>query len=119
MRRSPRLRRLESDWHAMQQLREASCLFDFSTPDPSIVGPPEVYLVRLAGRGLWKPDGSDRVLVREGHEILIRLGAAYPRMIPELVWRTPVFHPNISANGIVCLGGYSLYWAPSLQLDEL
>jgi hypothetical protein len=40
-------------------------------------------------------------------------------MMPELVWKTPVFHPNISANGVVCLGGYSTHWVPSLQLDEL
>jgi hypothetical protein len=59
------------------------------------------------------------VLLREGHEIQVRLGAAYPRTIPELVWRTAIFHPNISANGVVCLGGYSTHWAPSLRLDEL
>jgi len=40
-------------------------------------------------------------------------------MIPELAWRTPIFHPNISANGVVCLGGYSTHWAPGLRLDEL
>ena len=40
-------------------------------------------------------------------------------MIPEMKWRSPIFHPNISANGVVCLGGYSTHWVPSLQLDEL
>lgn len=119
MRRSPRLRRLESDWTAMHQLRADSSLFDFSTPETPFAGPPEVYVVRIRGRGVWKPDNFDRVLQREGHEIQVRLGAAYPRMIPELLWRTPIFHPNISANGVVCLGGYSTHWAPSLRLDEL
>lgn len=119
MRRSPRQRRLESDWSALHQLRADSSLFDFVTPQPPLAGPPETYLVRIAGCGLWRPEGSSQVLLREGHEILVRLGAAYPRMIPELVWRTPMFHPNISAHGAVCLGGYSTYWAPSLQLDEL
>jgi len=119
MRRSPRLRRLESDWAALQQLRADSNLFDFSTPETPFAGPPEVYLVRFRGRGVWQPDQADRVLLREGHEVQIRLGAAYPRMIPELIWRTPIFHPNISGNGVVCLGGYSTHWAPSLQLDEL
>jgi len=119
MRRSPRLRRLESDWTALQQLRADSSLFDFIIPNTTFAGPPETYVVQIRGRGLWRPEGSDRVLLREGHEILVRLGAAYPRMIPELVWRTPIFHPNISAHGAVCLGGYSTHWAPSLQLDEL
>jgi hypothetical protein len=119
MRRSPRLRRLESDWKAMQQLQAESSLIHITTPATPFAGPPEVYVVRFRGRGVWKPDGSDEILLREGHEILIRLGASYPRMIPELAWRTPIFHPNISANGVVCLGGYSTHWAPGLRLDEL
>ena len=48
-----------------------------------------------------------------------KLGASYPRMMPELGWKSPVFHPNISAGGVVCLGGYGTYWTPSLNLDEL
>ena len=119
MRRSQRLRRLESDWSALLQLRADSSVFDFVTPQMPLAGPPEAYLVRLAGPGLWRPQDAQQVLRREGHEILVRLGAAYPRMIPELVWRTPIFHPNISAHGSVCLGGYSTHWAPSLHLDEL
>jgi hypothetical protein len=39
--------------------------------------------------------------------------------MPEMQWRTPIFHPNISGSGMVCLGGYGTYWAPSLNLDEL
>jgi hypothetical protein len=38
---------------------------------------------------------------------------------PELAWQTPIFHPNISAGGVVCLGGYGTHWVPSLNLDEL
>jgi hypothetical protein len=49
----------------------------------------------------------------------IHLGAAYPRMMPELAWKTPIFHPNISGSGVVCLGGYGTHWVPSLNLDEL
>jgi hypothetical protein len=40
-------------------------------------------------------------------------------MMPELLWKTPIFHPNISASGVVCLGGYAAHWVPSLTLDEL
>ena len=53
------------------------------------------------------------------HVVKIDLGAAYPRMIPDLAWQTPIFHPNISASGVVCLGGYGTHWVPSLNLDEL
>jgi hypothetical protein len=53
------------------------------------------------------------------HEVQVQLGAGYPRMMPELTWATPIFHPNISASGVVCLGGYGTHWVPSLNLDEL
>ena len=39
--------------------------------------------------------------------------------MPDLAWKTPIFHPNISGSGIVCLGGYGTHWVPSLNLDEL
>src|SRR5262249_50036770 len=32
---------------------------------------------------------------------------------------TPIYHPNISEIGMVCLGGYGTHWVPSVQLDEL
>lgn len=39
--------------------------------------------------------------------------------MPELRWVTPIYHPNISEIGMVCLGGYGTHWVPSLNLDEL
>src|SRR5262249_16563134 len=45
--------------------------------------------------------------------------ASYPRTMPEIRWMTPIYHPNISEIGMVCLGGYGTHWVPSVQLDEL
>ena len=115
MRQSPRLRRLRSDHKALQTLAEESTIFSFHGHGD----PPELYVVRFAGRGLWKPEGNYDVRFHDSHEVHIRLGAAYPRMMPELAWKSPIFHPNISSSGIVCLGGYGTYWVPSLALDEL
>ncbi len=39
--------------------------------------------------------------------------------MPEIRWVTPIYHPNISEIGMVCLGGYGTHWVPSVQLDEL
>ena len=39
--------------------------------------------------------------------------------MPEIRWITPIYHPNISEIGMVCLGGYGTHWVPSVQLDEL
>src|SRR6185295_14695943 len=81
--------------------------------------PADFYILRFRGRGFYRPDPAGEALVREEHEVHIRLGASYPRMMPELAWKSPIFHPNISASGVVCLGGYGTYWVPSLALDEL
>jgi hypothetical protein len=115
MRESPRIRRLRSDRRAMEQLRAESSILDFEARGESA----EKYIVRFFGRGLWRPDDGHRVAIRETHEVRIKLGASYPRMMPELTWMSPIFHPNISASGVVCLGGYGTHWVPSLSLVEL
>ena len=115
MRESPRTRRLKSDLKALEQLAADSSVFEFSPYGT----PPDFYILRFRGRGFWKPDPAGEVLIRDEHEVHVRLGASYPRMMPELAWKSPIFHPNISASGVVCLGGYGTYWVPSLALDEL
>jgi hypothetical protein len=66
---------------------------------------------------LWRDRGKVKVL--EMHRVEIKLGSSYPRTIPEIRWITPIYHPNISEIGMVCLGGYGTHWVPSVQLDEL
>ncbi len=112
---SPRTRRLQSDFAALERLAAESSIFTYEP----FGSPPDFYVLRFRGRGLWKPDPAGEVATREIHEVHIRLGAAYPRLMPELAWKTPVFHPNISQSGVVCLGGYGTYWVPSLALAEL
>ena len=58
-------------------------------------------------------------MVRNHHAVEIKLGASYPRTMPEIRWLTPIYHPNISEIGMVCLGAYGTHWVPSLALDEL
>jgi ubiquitin-protein ligase len=115
MRESPRTRRLRSDLKALQRLKGESTLFDFT----AYGDPPHTYLLRFHGRGAAKTNANSPVTARDHHEVRVELGASYPRLQPELAWQTPIFHPNISAGGVVCLGGYGTYWVPSLNLDEL
>ena len=115
MRESPRIRRLHTDQRALEALKEESTIIDFKP----FGEPPEKYKVRFYGRGLTRESSSSPVLVHEMHEVTISLGASYPRVMPELQWKTPIYHPNISAAGIVCLGGYGTHWVPSLNLDEM
>jgi ubiquitin-protein ligase len=113
-RKSPRTRRLEADYRAIQKLAAESSIFRFQALGPI----PESYRFIFHGPGTWRTP-RHTVAIRDHHEIVVELGAAYPRMMPSLNWQTPVFHPNVSSSGIVCLGGYGTHWVPSLRLDEL
>ena len=54
MRESPRLRRLRSDLRAILELKAESTILDFECRG----NPPEWYLLRFHGLGLWRPDGQ-------------------------------------------------------------
>jgi ubiquitin-protein ligase len=107
------MRRLRNDLAALERLRSESSVFRFTSQGD----PPQHYRIQFVGRGLWRDHGKVRVLER--HHVEIKLGSSYPRTIPEIRWLTPVYHPNISEIGMVCLGGYGTHWVPSVQLDEL
>ena len=115
MRDSPRIRRLRTDLKVLESLKAESTILDFDCQG----NPPESYVVRFRGRGLAQPNPGVAPQIQKVHEVSIRLGASYPRVMPEMQWRSPIFHPNISGAGMVCLGGYGTYWVPSLNLDEL
>jgi len=112
---TPRVRRLKADCEALKALKENSTIVDYQ----AFGDPPERYLVTFKGKGLLRKSEADAVEVAEVHRVEIRLGIDYPRSRPDLQWLTSIYHPNISAVGAVCLGGYSTNWVPSLGLAEL
>jgi ubiquitin-protein ligase len=113
MHQSPRMRRLRNDLAALERLQSESTVFRFKAQG----NPPQQYLILLRGKSLWRVRGN--VHAHESHRVEIKLGASYPRTMPEIRWVTPIYHPNISEIGMVCLGGYGTHWVPSIQLDEL
>jgi ubiquitin-protein ligase len=110
---SPQTRRLRNDLIAMQRLSDESSIFSFRSSG----APTTRYLIEFHGRSLARVRNKIEYLDR--HEVEIKLGTAYPRTMPELKWLTPIYHPNISEIGLVCLGGYGTHWVPSLHLDDL
>ena len=110
---SPQMRRLKHDFAAMEALRDESNVLRFK----SFGQPVQRYLVEFRGLSLAREKG--KVVVSDRHEVEIKLGVSYPRTMPELRWITPIYHPNISEIGLVCLGGYGTHWVPSLHLDDL
>jgi len=113
MHESPRIRRLRNDLAALERLAAESSIFQFQATG----NPPHHYSITFKGKGLCRDRGKIKLI--QSHQVDIKLGASYPRNIPELRWLTPVYHPNISEIGMVCLGGYGTHWVPSVQLDEL
>ena len=110
---SPQTRRLRSDRTALERLRDESTIFRFrASGDPA-----QRYLIEFHGASLARERG--KVAIHRVHQVEVKLGASYPRSMPELRWLSPIYHPNISEIGLVCLGGYNTHWVPSLQLDEL
>jgi len=110
---SPQIRRLRSDFAAMERLSAESSVLTFKAQG----SPSQRYLISFRGRSLAREKG--KVVPRDIHEVEIKLGASYPRTMPEIRWLSPIYHPNISEIGLVCLGGYGTHWVPSLHLDEL
>jgi len=115
MRPSPRIRRLKSDYRSVCQLRDESTIFSFECSG----NPPQKYELLFTGAGFCRDPKSGKIAVRHQHRVTVDLIASYPRMMPGLAWQTPIFHPNISNNGVVCMGGYGSNWVPSLTLDEM
>src|SRR3954471_12132579 len=113
MHESPRIRRLRNDLAALERLNGESSVLRFRGRG----NPVQHYVIEFHGKSLARERG--KVTVRERHEVEIKLGASYPRTMPEIRWQTPIYHPNISEIGMVCLGGYGTHWVPSLNLDEL
>jgi len=104
---------LRNDLAALERLRDESTVLRFRTSGK----PAQQYAIEFRGKSLARVRG--RVTVVERHEVEIKLGASYPRTMPEIRWLSPIYHPNISEIGMVCLGGYGTHWVPSLNLDEL
>ncbi len=113
MYQSPRMRRLRNDLAALERLQSESSVFRFKAHGK----PAHHFLIHLVGKSLYRLRGQ--VMAHDDHRVEIKLGASYPRTIPEIRWITPIYHPNISEIGMVCLGGYGTHWVPSVQLDEL
>jgi ubiquitin-protein ligase len=107
------MRRLRTDAAALERLAAESSILTYKASGK----PAQKYLIEFRGKGLARESG--KVVARASHRAEIKLGASYPRSMPELRWLTPIFHPNISEIGMVCLGGYGTHWVPSLKLDAL
>ncbi|MEU7617842.1 ubiquitin-conjugating enzyme E2 [Micromonospora rifamycinica] len=106
---TPRDRRLHTEYADMRQLARASSMVTFTVQGL----PPTRYDVVLTCRGLVRTRG---LLTQSAHhEFSLTLGRSFPLLPPEIIWKTPVFHPNIVPPR-VCTGDI---WYPGMSVAEL
>jgi ubiquitin-protein ligase len=104
-----RLRRLENEYTEMRELAKASSMIDFLP----LGAPPSRYEITLSCIGLCRV--GDQLIELDRHRFDLSLGNDFPQFGPTIVWKTPIFHPNILPP-TVCTGDI---WYPALSLADL
>ncbi len=65
-------------------------------------------------------DGNREVVRTNNHRCTIDMPAGYPMEAPIVIWRTPIFHPNIHpSTGTVCLGVLQQRYTPGVGLGYI
>ncbi len=108
-----RERRLHSDFRRLQDLARQSQFIKILKTEGN---PPELYMIGFSCKGVAHLDFSDKPVYNEEHHVELFLPADYPTKMPQMRWLTPIFHPNINAEGtFVCID----VWYPTKFLDDL
>ena len=108
--------RLAAELELLQALAEKSAIIEFEAEGDA----PQEYKIKLLGRGISKVSHSGQeVEYVELHQIEITFGYAYPERPPDIRWKTPIFHPNISVIGHVRLDDCGLPWHEEVTLDVI
>lgn len=106
---SPRVRRLAADREAVRT-RFSGHKHVRVTPGPG--NPPDYYEVEYYLNGLVR-DG-DSAQIQQSHQVVVRMGAGYPRMAPFVEAKSEVFHPNVA--GHYCFGDI---WTPAQSIADV
>ena len=51
-------------------------------------------------------------------ELNITIPETYPYTPPRIVFDTPIFHPNINSNGLICISSLGKDWSPALTIEK-
>ncbi len=105
--------RLQSDYAHLRALADGS---GGTLAIESVKGKPtDTYVLIYRCRGIERLEGG-RPVYRELHRVEIKLPAKYPAPIapPVVKILTPVYHPHVYKNQIVCMGS----WQTSEFLDD-
>jgi ubiquitin-protein ligase len=113
-----RLAALKTDKQDMAKLKIDYPYISFITNEKEI---PDEYAITFRAKSFVAPPirEGDRPETGETHIVNIALSTEYPREAPYLYWQTPLFHPNVSTEGQVCLGMLRERYLPGLGLKRV
>lgn len=106
---SPRVRRLAADREAV---RARFSGHQHVKVTPGAGNPPDYYEVEYYLNGLVREGDSARI--HQSHQVVVRMGAGYPRMAPFVEAKSDVFHPNVA--GHYCFGDI---WTPAQSIADV
>lgn len=111
-------RRLVYD--SLLKLNERSRLIDITPLEVQPGWPPDKYLIDYYCRSITGINPEGEPLFGEHHQMKIYLDRDYPRTEPNMMFLTPIWHPNISSEEPrrICTDKATTWWAGK-AVDEL
>ena len=110
---TPRDRRLHSDLEKVKKLvAESGGTLKLLR---AAGNPPTTYVIEYHCPSLVK-DSSGKPIIREQHQVEIKLGTDYPFTSPTARMLTAVFNPHVFTSNQICLG---VVWNAAETLDTL
>ncbi len=107
--------------HELQLLQSVADQHDWVTMTLNAADPipgRETIIVEIRGRGLaCGGPGARQYETCDHHRIVIGFPDDYPRRSPMIEITSPVFHPNIAANGRIALPDIGMSWQTDLTVD--
>lgn len=81
---------------------------------------PSEYLLKFTTASFAPPaaPGESPQRINE-HKVRVLLLSNFPMVAPRVLWRTPLFHPNVSEKGILCLGELAERYRPGMDFSSL
>lgn len=129
--------RLESEWNSIKSLATQSRFWTIEkiTDQPDETGPvwkiifEAPFVSKVTSASQWNREvaenqnstneNTNEAIVELGDQLvaLIEFCSRFPQQPPTIQLESPVFHPNIAADGVVNLADIGIVWNPEVSID--